>query len=542
MRDLPPETRRQAADQIRLMRDFNLPRLDYFNDTPCDVHPSLEDGQQTYPPCRACGIRFRKHQKVGIAWLFMRGSGLIADQVGTGKSAQAAGLIACCKQTGELDGARAVVICRPAALDQWVDELRRFLPALHIVPAAGPMSLRAAQYGKPFDVLVIGHQMFLRDQDHLDTLAGQTGLGVLVIDDVDELRSHTTQTAHAIKRVARRSPRVVVLTGTPLQKRLHELHSVCELIGGIEVFGSLTRFKRQYVREELVKVWNKTLGRYVTTKKATGYQNLDDFVTKFAPMTLRRTPEHIDDVELPVITPHTVYLDLYPKQRDRYTALRKGVLKILAGGTTTVRHAEAGAAFTYGQQICAGLCTLGEADGPGTSVKLDWTEHAIVDGDLGEEKVVVFCHNTATVEALTARLDRAGVGTAVIWGKDTNRARRAEARTRFWDDPACRVFIGTDAIEQSLNLQVSRHLICLDQLMNPARMTQLAGRIRRDGSAYKTVYVHNLLARDTQEEGYLRALAREQALADHVWNESSQLYEALNPIALLELIGRRHHD
>jgi len=33
-------------------------------------------------------------------------------------------------------------------------------------------------------------------------------------------------------------------------------------------------------------------------------------------------------------------------------------------------------------------------------------------------------------------------------------------------------------------------------------------------------------------------LAREQALADHVWDEANQLYEALSPLALLQLVGR----
>jgi SNF2 family DNA or RNA helicase len=99
------------------------------------------------------------------------------------------------------------------------------------------------------------------------------------------------------------------------------------------------------------------------------------------------------------------------------------------------------------------------------------------------------------------------------------------------------VLVGTAAIEQGLNLQIARHLICVDQIMNPARMQQLAGRIKRVGSAYKTVYVHNLLTLNTQEEGYLDLLMREQALADHIWSESNQLYEALSPLALLQLVG-----
>jgi SNF2 family DNA or RNA helicase len=150
----------------------------------------------------------------------------------------------------------------------------------------------------------------------------------------------------------------------------------------------------------------------------------------------------------------------------------------------------------------------------------------------------VFCQFTNTVAALSARLTRARVGHDIIWGRNSDKSARKRAQDRFWDDPACRVLIGTSAMEQSLNLQVARHLINVDQLMNPARMQQLAGRIRRDGSRFASVYVHNLFTRGTQEEGYLDLLEREQALADHVWGESNQLYEALPPLALLQLIGR----
>ena len=74
-------------------------------------------------------------------------------------------------------------------------------------------------------------------------------------------------------------------------------------------------------------------------------------------------------------------------------------------------------------------------------------------------------------------------------------------------------------------------------ILNPARMTQLAGRISRDGSHHKTVYVHNLLTRDTQEENYLAVLEREQALLDSVWGTTNELFRQLSGLELLNLIA-----
>ncbi len=97
------------------------------------------------------------------------------------------------------------------------------------------------------------------------------------------------------------------------------------------------------------------------------------------------------------------------------------------------------------------------------------------------------------------------------------------------------MLIGTQTIEQSIDLQVARHMINIDTILNPARMTQLAGRLKRDGSAFAHVYIHTLVVAHSQEVGYQELL--EQALIDHIWDDRSELYEALPPVELLKLIG-----
>lgn len=532
-RSIPETKRHAAADRIRAMKDISLPDLEFFNTSPCSGHVSLAEGMAQIPPCRRCGVNLRKHQKIGVAWLYMRGRGLIADQVGTGKTAQAAGLLAWLKQTGELASAPAVIAVRPSVLRQWVEELARFVPQLRVATATGDLKTRMVTYQQDWDVLVTGFQMFTKDHE----LLGSRPIGTVIIDDVDPLRNPSNSTAYALKKLAARAARAVVLTATPLQKRLPELHSVLEPVGALDIFGSATAFRRRYLREDLVRIYSPKHGRAVKVRQLVGYQNLDELKEKIAPLVLRRTPADIDDVDLPAISSHNVFLDLHAAQKTRYAELRKGVLRIIKAEGSSVKQTTAAEAFLHGAQICGGLATLGEADGPGASVKLDWVVDHLT-GDLAEEKVVVFCQFTATVQALMSRLNASGVDHVTIWGRQPDRQVRQAAIDRFWDDPACRVLIGTSAIEQGMNLQVARHLINVDQVMNPARMQQLAGRIRRDGSTYQTVYVHNLLARATQEESYMDLLCREQALADHVWDEANQLFEALHPLALLELIGK----
>lgn len=546
IKGLPDTVREQLAWRIRSLPAFDLPDLEGWNSSPCAQHTVWLD---TYfdgtaerqrevtglpkPGCRRCGVRFRAHQEVGIAWLYTVKRGLLADSVGTGKTLHAAGLFAMMRQYGEMDrGARFLIVARSPALLQWQAELNRVLPTTSVEVAAGPKKRRQERYCAPWEIMLIGPQMLLNDYELLE----QYDLAALVCDDVDALRNRRNQTSYVLKRIARRTPRCVVMTGTPLQKKLHEIHSVLEPVGGRGVFGSEQAFMKRYVRTEPVSVYNNRTGRRMIVKQVVGYHNLDEFKALVAPLYLRRTAADIEDVHLPEVVANNVSLELYPAQQRKYAELRKGVLEIIRKEGTEIKQATAMAQLHYGAQICAGLAALGEQDGPSTSVKLDWLMDTL-EGDLDGEKVVVFAAYKNTVRAIQERLRVAGIGAVTIWGEQPDHQIRQRDQMRFWDDPNCRVLIGTQSIEQSLNLQVARHLVNVDMILNPSRMEQLAGRIRRDGSAFRHVYVHNLLTVGTQEERYLPLLEREQALINYVWDESSELFEQISPLALLELIS-----
>jgi SNF2 family DNA or RNA helicase len=150
---------------------------------------------------------------------------------------------------------------------------------------------------------------------------------------------------------------------------------------------------------------------------------------------------------------------------------------------------------------------------------------------------VVYARNKGTIEALHARLDADGVGYATIWGTQPNADFRASEQKRFWQDSACRVMIISAAGERSLNLQNASILVSIDLNLNPARVMQILGRIRRAGSTHDRVFAFNLLCENSQEDRYMLALATRQALFDAVHNEDSgDVFEKLEPSTLLRLI------
>jgi len=567
VRNFTDAKREQLAWRIHEADEWHLPELSAWNYALCRIHARGWDEEvrtplgevvttkvydRPKPGCRKCAIHFRRHQRIAIAWLYFKKKALLADTMGSGKTTIAGGLLAMLKQTGELSlwrdrsdryggMGRAIVVPRAPALHQWYAELLRMMPGLNVVVAEGTRRQRGQLYQQPWEVLLIGPEMLRQDYETLERF----DLSILITDDVDQLRNPENITSYVLDRIGGRgtegarpgTDRYVIMSGTPFQKRLPELHAVLDGIGGLQVLHDRKTFMKQHVRTETVREYDRATGEMKPREVVVGYKNLNLVKRQIAPMVLRRTAADLDDVDLPTINPNDVFLDLYPRQREKYDELKRGVIRIMREEGVQVKRPKALAQIHYGAAICAGLAALGEPDGPGTSVKLDWVQHQLTEGDLSDEKVVVFINLKNAVRALQYRLRDQGVGFVTVWGDEPDKRKRAAAQERFWDDPNCRVLIGTKSIEQSLNLQVSRHLINVDMILNPARMEQLAGRIRRDGSAYQHVFVHNLLTVRTQEEGYLPLLEREAALASHIWDENSQLFRALPPMALLQLIS-----
>jgi superfamily II DNA or RNA helicase len=529
----------EVAERIRTAKDVPPLKLAGWNAEACIAHrpwinPETDEEvwDRPKPGCRQCGILLRKHQRIAVAWLYAVRRGLIADSVGTGKTACAAGLVSFLRAREDPAAHHTLVVMRPPAIPQFANEWRRVMPMLWTTQLNDrSRDERTEKLIHPWSVAFIGWQMLQREYERLaHFLEG----GTLIIDDVDPLR-HDTRTAYAIKQLASIVSRMAVFSGTPLQKKLEELYRVLQPLGGSAVLGTPKQFDSRYIRRGLVTV-DQGNGRKQVRLERTGYQNLSEFREKIQPFVLRRTAKDIDDVTMPVIIPNPVFLDMTAPQRAKYDELKRGAVRIMKQDGTRVRRMVAESHLHLGAQICDGLATLGEHDAPDASCKLNWIEEKL-DGDLSDEKVVIFSYYKSTINnGLIPRLTRMGIGHVVLTGDQPDMNVRQALIDRFWNDPACRVLIGTTAIEQSLNLQVSRHLINIDTIRNPQRELQKAGRIARSDSVHPHVYVHNLFCSDTLEERYLPMLEREQALVDHVWGETSELYNRLSPLEMMQLI------
>lgn len=524
--------REAAAWKVKHATNVTLPKLQYWNYGPCKHHETPQ------PDCayRECGGDLFDHQRVGVMWLYLRKRGLLADLPGAGKTAQVTALLCLLKERKELTK-RAILVINTPAVMQWYEEMQRFAPGLQVEVIAPGLTKkkRLERYSNSWDVLLVGQHMMNKDIDLLTQLTPE----MTVSDDVDALLNHTNKAHKNFLKLCETADRVVVINASSTQNKITQLHASMMPITGFSLWGSLPMFESRYVKMEWDNYYTTENGmkKKHAVSRAVGIQNGQELKDRLAPWVLRRTYADLNDIHMPDLMPPTnVWLDLYPRQRAKYEELREGVITIQhASGSTIQKHARALAAFTYGSQLCGGLPALGEADGVGQSVKLDWLMHRLTEVWTGDEKLVVFCPYRKLVEALQARLHNVGIGSAVVWG-DQSQAERTEERARFWRDPKCRVMIGTTAIERSLNLQNANIVVNLGMILNPERMRQILGRVRRAGSAHDKVWQFNLLCVNTQEAGYLQVLSEREAVNGFVWGESDGIFPKLSPEQMLALI------
>ena len=449
----------------------------------------------------------------GIAWLWAVPRSILGDVTGLGKTIIMLGLILMLKATGELQGRKTILVAESGAVGQLAGEFSVKAPTLNVAAIEGgtDRKRRKQVYRRPWDVLIIGYPTMWRDAALLS--AEQAHL--VLFDESTNFANPETRTAQGARTISAHAARIHPVTATPVAMGIQDLFSPLQVTGLAGVSGTLFGNQFQYEQRYLIaRHQSAVAGPAYSAQKTIWSPNkatLPEFREKLSPFYLRRNEGTAD---MPaVMPPEDVWLTMGKEQADRYALIRNS-------------GEAAGSRFQRQMMAATTLANLGEAD---ISAKFDWFMEQLVrryvDEDGAPEKVVVFLANVAAVEALRKRLAAAGWGAALITGE--HKRTREQERQRFWDDPSCRVAIGTRAIEKSLNLQVSRWAVMLDLLTNPARMEQFLGRVKRTNSRFSHVHLQRVMMRNTSEEGLLRVTRERQHLADYIHQDESDIFRSI---------------
>jgi SNF2 family DNA or RNA helicase len=137
----------------------------------------------------------------------------------------------------------------------------------------------------------------------------------------------------------------------------------------------------------------------------------------------------------------------------------------------------------------------------------------------GRDKLIIFTHFRATLDALADRLSAWGVDFVPYHG-GLNIQKKDEAIRRFEEES--QVLLSTEAAGEGRNLQFCHVMINFDLPWNPQRIEQRVGRIHRVGQTER-VDIFNLSAIGTIEDYLLNILDRKLNMFELVIGEMEMI-------------------
>jgi len=430
------------------------------------------------------------YQARGAIFAAYRGRAVLADDMGLGKTVQA---LAMAELLHQRRGIERVLVIAPASVKyQWKTEIEKFTDrSVKIVEGLLPQ--RRAMYASPEFFTLTNYELVLKDIRYMQELRPD----LIILDEAQRIRNWTTATARTIKQL--KSRYALVLTGTPLENKLEELFSVVEFVDGRRL-GPAFRFVDEH--------------RVLDAKgHLTGYRGLDQIHKQLAPILLRRTrpevlkdlPERTDKVFRVALTSQQA--EPYYEQSDMLAALMRKWER--QGWLSEIDQKRILCYIQNMRMLCNSTFLFDKQTHH--SPKLQEFREIMTDFVLSEErKVVVFSEFERMTHLAGEELRKLGIGFVSLHGGVPSRQRGALIE-QFRNDPACKVFLSTDAGGVGLNLQAASVVVNFEPPWNPARLEQRIGRVHRLGQS-SPVHVIHMLTEKSIEERVWETLALKKSL------------------------------
>ena len=430
------------------------------------------------------------YQRKGALFAAKAGRSLIADDMGLGKTIQA---IAAVEILARTVGLERVLIVSPTSLKhQWKQEIEKFCDR-SVEVVEGLLAKRARRYASDSFYKITNYDVVHRDLELIRTW----GPDMIILDEAQRIKNWKTRRAQSVKKLDSRY--AIVLTGTPLENRLEELHSIVEFVDRFRL-GPMFRFlaEHQHVDEA---------GRVI------GYHNLSKIAKSLETILVRRTKNEVLK-ELPDRLDKNYFVPMTKEQMKHHEENRETVARIVAkwrrlGFLSEKDQRILMIALQNMRMSCNSTYLLDRKTDFG--VKADELVSVLDEAfEQPDAKVVVFSQWLGTHELLVNRLKSSNRDYVLFHGGVASRKRK-DLIKQFKNNPECRVFLSTDAGGVGLNLQNASTVVNMDLPWNPAVLEQRIGRIHRLGQ-HRPVRVVNFVAQGTIEHGMLSLLSFKQSL------------------------------
>jgi SNF2 family DNA or RNA helicase len=417
------------------------------------------------------------YQKKAVLKTFQAGRILIADEMGLGKTIQAIAAVELFARYSEVKN--VLIVCPTSLKYQWKKEIEKFTGRSTLM-VEGLIHKRKSLYAKEDFYKIISYGVTRNDLDFIN----EASPDLVILDEAQRIKNWKTKTAQAVKKIQSRF--AIVLTGTPLENRLQEIHSIIEFIDMYKL-GPLFRFLHNH---EITDEYGKVVG----------YQKLKSINKTLEPILIRRTKKEIID-QLPGRIDKNFFVEMTDEQRNDHQAyydiVRRLVTKWRKQGFLNEDDR---------QKLLINLACMRMAS-DSTYILNQEKRHDNKIEELmyllenvmenKDNKVVIFSEWKKMFELLTSDLEKRGIDYVYLNG-DLSTKERKRIISRFHNEKNLKVFLSTDSGGLGLNLQCANVIVNLDLPWNPARLEQRIARVYRLGQN-QHVYIYNFISKHSIE-------------------------------------------
>jgi SNF2 family DNA or RNA helicase len=476
----------------------------------------------------------RPYQRRGLAWLsFMSSLGLgacLADDMGLGKTPQTLALLLAERAAlagGPRSGRRrrtvgpTLLICPVSVVANWHREAARFAPSLDVHVHYGRERLKLDSFvrvAKRSDLVITTYGLALRDRDVLTQLEWER----VVLDEAQHIKTREAKQTRAIGALKARHR--LALTGTPVENRLAELHSIMDFLNP-GLLGSSQSFREQFATP--IERWRDgaAAGRL---RRIT------------SPFILRRLKTDKDVVpDLPEKIEMRVDCHLTGEQATLYQAVVDEMLEQVEQLDGIARAGIVLRALMKLKQVCNHPAHLlkDRSRLGGRSDKLARLEEILAEALAEGDKALCFTQFAEFGHQLRAHLqEHLGQEVLFLHG-GTPKAARDQMVERFQSPDGPSLFVlSLKAGGTGLNLTAANHVIHFDRWWNPAVEDQASDRAFRIGQR-KNVQVRKLTCVGTLEERIDQLIAQKRELAEQIVGSGEAWLTELDTTQLRELVA-----
>jgi len=454
------------------------------------IEQIFPDGIKSRAFSKLLKVSLYPYQRQGALFAAKAGRSLLADDMGLGKTIQAIAAVEILAKTVGVE--KVLIICPTSLKHQWKQEIEKFCDRSAMV-VEGLITQRNMRYGSDSFYKITNYDVVFRDMD----IIRRWNPDVIILDEAQRIKNWKTRAAKTVKKLE--SKYAIVLTGTPLENRLEELHSIIEFVDRFRL-GPMFSFLAQH----------QHLDEY---GKVIGYKDLARISKTLEAILIRRTKNEVLK-DLPQRLEKNYFVPMTNEQMQHHEDNREIVAKIVAkwrryGFLTETDQRRLMIALQNMRMSCNSTYLLDKKTDFG--VKADELMTVLDEiFEVPDAKVVIFSQWLRMHELLQRRLEPAKYRHILFHGGIPS-SQRKNFIQQFKEDDRCKAFLSTDAGGVGLNLQNASAVINMDIPWNPAVLDQRIGRVHRLGQ-HRPVRVVNFIAQGTIEHGMLSLLSFKKSL------------------------------